>query len=106
MERRKTKWSLILTDKVMVQLQSLCVHAQKGCLSDIEASGGTGRNEALHRHVNPHFSHAGRIGIPLAYALLSVLLYTHNLKKVKPNYSLTRLIALCAELHHGEQSIP
>lgn len=68
---------------------------QRGCLSDIEPSGGTGHNEALHRHVNPNFSHAGRMGITLAYALLSILFYRHNMKKEKQetgNVILTRLI--------------
>ena len=38
-------------------------------------------NEALHRFINPHFTHAGRIGLPLAYALLTILLHIHNCKK-------------------------
>ena len=96
-----TKWKLaevngqyVLNEKVIVQLQSLRMHAKRGCLSDIVVSGGTGRNEALHRHVNPHFSHSGRMGITLAYALLSILLYTYNAKKEKnPENSLTGLIA-------------
>lgn len=83
----------ILTDKVMVQLQSLRIHMQRGCLSEIEPSGGTSQNEALHRHVNPNFSHAGRMGISLAYALLSILFYRCNMKKEKTSENLlTRLL--------------
>lgn len=77
----------------MVQLQSLCMHIQRGCLSDIESGGGTGYNEALHRHVNPHFSHSDRMGLSLAYSLLTLLLYKHNMKKELES-SLARLIGL------------
>lgn len=71
----------ILTEKVVVQLRLLRTHIERGCLSEIEPSGGTNYNEALHRLVNPHFSHAGRMGLPLAYALLTILLYNHNRNK-------------------------
>lgn len=71
----------ILSEKVMGQIHGLRVHIQRGCLSNIEPGGGTNYNEALHRHINPHFNHAGRMGLPLAYALLTILLYRHNSKK-------------------------
>ena len=54
------------------------VHITKGCLSQIDPGSGTNRNEALHRHVNPHFANKCRIGLPLALALLTILLYKHN----------------------------
>lgn len=71
----------ILTEKVMGRISALHVHIQHGCLSNIEPGGGTNYSEALHRHINPHFNHAGRMGLPLAYALLTILLYRHNSKK-------------------------
>ena len=50
-------------------------------MSNIEPGGGTNYNEALHRYINPHFTHAGRIGLPLAYALLTILLHVYNCRK-------------------------
>ncbi len=83
----------ILTDNVMEQLQSLCKHIRQGCLSGIEPSGGTGYNEALHRHINPYFSHAGRMGMSLALAILTIQIYRHNIKKGKQSHnSLERCI--------------
>ena len=83
----------ILTDKVMKQVINLRTHIECGCLSNIEPSGGTNYNEALHRHINPHFIHAGRMGLHLAYALLTILFYSHNCKKSNSLNSLTQLIA-------------
>ena len=71
----------ILTDKVLKQINALQTHIERGCLSQIEPGGGTSHNEALHQYINPHFNHAGRMGLPLAYALLTILLYRHNCKK-------------------------
>ena len=71
----------IITPKVMSQLAALRIHIQNGCLSNVEPSGGTNYNEALHRRINPHFTHAGRMGLPLAYVLLTILLYTYNCNK-------------------------
>ena len=70
-------WKLV-SPKTVHHLSSLKVHVRKGCLSNIEPGCGTNRNEVLHRHINPHFANKSRIGLPLAIALLTVLLYQHN----------------------------
>jgi hypothetical protein len=95
-----SKWSnaehngqKIIIEKVHKQINALRSHIERGCLSAIEPGGGTNYNEALHRHINPHFSHAGRIGLPLAYALLTVLLFVHNNKKEACETSLTKTLA-------------
>lgn len=92
LENFVTKWKnsehdgcKILTMKVLDQINALKVHIRRGCLSNIECNGGTNANEALHRVINPHFKHAGRIGLPLAFALLSVLFYNYNCKKLPKN---------------------
>ena len=72
----------ILTDKVMEQISLLKTHIMQGCLSHVEPGGGTNYNEALHCYINPYFNHAGRIGIPLAFAFLSILFYKYNCKKM------------------------
>ena len=71
----------ILAPKVVRQLHALRLHIKNDCLSNIEPGGGTNYNEALHRCINPHFNHAGRMGLPLAYAILTILLYAYNCKK-------------------------
>ena len=73
--------SSIITSKVATQVQLVQAHISHGCLSNIEPGGGTNYNEALHRYINPHFTHAGRIGLPLAYASLTVLLHMYNCRK-------------------------
>lgn len=98
----------ILTEKVMRQISALCVHIERGCLSNIEPGGGTNHNEALHRYINPHFNHAGRMGLPLAYALLTILLYRHNCKKESSStlaqslQQSSELTIQKAHLHHLE----
>ena len=83
----------ILTQKVMEQIELLLVHVKQGCLSNIDTGGGTNYNEALHRYINPHFNHAGRMGIPLAYAFLTILFYRYNCKKSSTNNSVLNMIA-------------
>jgi len=89
----------------MVQINALRVHIQQGCLSDIEPGGGTNFNEALHRHINSHFNHAGRMGLPLAYALLTILLYIHNCKKESPRDVLGLLIAAKLRVSNTESTV-
>jgi len=92
LENFMTKWldaeydgNKIITDKVRTQINALKLHIQRGCLSNIEVGGGTNLNEALHRCINPHFKHAGRIGLPLAFALLSILFYKYIVKNSSSN---------------------
>jgi hypothetical protein len=69
----------ILNEGSLSELSGLKVHIRKGCLSNIDEGCGTNRNEALHRHINPNFTNKCRIGLPLALALLAILLYRHNI---------------------------
>ena len=109
LENFVTKWEnsehdgcKILTMKVLDQINALKVHVRRGCLSNIECSGGTNANEALHRTINPHFKHAGRIGLPLAFALLSILFYNYNCKKMPKNST----TATSRSVAVGLESIP
>lgn len=72
-------WGLINAN-VMKEVSSLTLHINKHCLSDIPPRAGTNRNEALHRVLNSHFSRLSKIGLPLALALLTTILYQHNCK--------------------------
>ena len=70
----------ILSQPVLRELSALRVHIKKGCLSNISPGDGTNRNEVLHRHINPNFANKSRIGLPLALALITVLLFRHNVR--------------------------
>ena len=55
-----------------------------GCLSDIPPSGGTNRNEALHKILHKNISRQ-RIGVQLALALLGISFYIWNEKRSNPD---------------------
>ncbi len=73
------EWNII-TENTRKEVASLKKHVMKECLSEIPVGAGTSRNEAFHRVLNTHFGRLSRIGIPLALALLTVLIYQHNCK--------------------------
>lgn len=58
-------------------LENIKRHISAGCLSGIPPGGGTNRNERLHEHINSFFNRS-RIGILLAYALLTMIFHSHN----------------------------
>ena len=79
------KWATIdgtsvINDHIVKEVDHLLKHVRKGCLSGIPVGCGTNLNENLHRLLNSHFN-ASKIGIMLAYALLSILLFSHNNKQ-------------------------
>ena len=81
----------IINDNVHKEIIPLRLHITRGCLSNIPPGGGTNRNEALHKTINPHFRQS-RIGISLAVALISILLYHHNSKRGDDRASTTQKI--------------
>ena len=58
-------------------LKNVMNHIKLGCLSRIPPGGGTNKNERFHQHMKTFF-HRSKVGILLAYALLSVIIYHHN----------------------------
>lgn len=70
----------VLSTQALQQIAKLKVHIQKGCLADIPPSHGTERNECMHKHLR-HLVSRPRIGVRLATALLSTLLYIWNAKR-------------------------
>ena len=74
----------ILPKGAIEELSKLRAHMEKGCLSGIPPSGGTNRNEALHKTLRKIISRQ-RIGIQLALALLGITFYFWNEKKCLPN---------------------
>ncbi len=101
----------LITAKTIKEILALKVHITKGCLSHIDPGAGTNRNEALHvhRHVNPHFANKSRIGLPLALALLTILLYKHNCRiEEKITGNVARPIAMWKYQHKNsiQHNIP
>jgi hypothetical protein len=99
LNRFMSKWSGI-QDSIGMQLFSpetvkaterLKHHITCGCLSDIPPGGGTNRNERIHHHINGLFNKS-RIGIMLAYALLTVVLNSYNSSIQKRGQRITRPI--------------
>ena len=68
----------VLNDPALKEIGCLKVHISKRCLANIYPCCGTNRNENLHRHINPHFLNRSRMELPLALALITILLFHHN----------------------------
>ena len=62
------------------EIDNLKHHVIKGCLSGIPPSGGTNRNEAIHKSLNKSLKRS-RIGLELALAFLGLFFYKWNEKK-------------------------
>ena len=84
LDKFMTKWqqndhekATIFKPETVSALQRLRQHMQFGCLSGIPVGAGTNRNERLHQHLGNYFNRS-KIGVLLAYALLSVILHFHN----------------------------
>ena len=67
----------ILPCQTIEELNKLKTHIEKDCLSNIPPSGGTNRNEALHKTLRKNISRQ-RIGVQLALALLGISFYIWN----------------------------
>lgn len=99
------KWNIIQHDG-LVLLNSKAVHEvkehmRKGCLSNIGVGCGTNRNQALHRHINSFF-HQSRMSTILAYALIIVLLFSHNCSSSSESMfkKIVKPISSCIALQH------
>ena len=68
---------LLLPSSAVHEIEKLKGHVTKGCLSGIPPSGGTNRNEALHRTLNKSLKRS-RIGLELALAFLGLFFYKWN----------------------------
>ena len=80
----KRKWleaedsgTKLFRSETFTALKNIEAHIRSGCLSNIPPGGGTNKNERFHQHLNSFF-HRSRIGILLAYALLTVIIHAHN----------------------------
>jgi hypothetical protein len=71
----------IIPQVALEQIDKLLVHVRKGCLTGIEPSGGTSRNEGIHRVLNKTLKKS-RIGIQFALAILGIFFYKWNEKQL------------------------
>ena len=74
----------VLPSQAVEELNKLKKHVEKGCLSGIPPSGGTNRNEALHKTLRKNISRQ-RIGVQLALALLGISFFIWNEKRSPTN---------------------
>lgn len=71
----------LLSSSAVKEINNLKHHVIKGCLSAIPPSGGTNRNEAIHKSLNKSLKQS-RIGLELALAFLGLFFYKWNEKKI------------------------
>ena len=67
----------LFTLDTLQAIEKLKRHITAGCLSNIPPDGGTNRNERFHSHIKSYFNRS-RIGVLLAYALITVIIHSHN----------------------------
>ena len=85
----------LLKSDTLTAINNLKRHISSGCLSGIPPGAGTNRNERLHEHVNSFFNRS-RIGILLAYALLTTIFYSHNNATKLKGKNVVRPIVACS----------
>ena len=74
---RDIKGVHVFSSDTVGAIQKLKKHISAGCLSNIPPGGGTNRNERFHHHINS-ILHRSKVGILLAYALLTVVIHSYN----------------------------
>lgn len=96
MDRFIRKWSecelhgsKIMNEAALKETTLLKTHIKKGCLSELPTGAGTNRNERLHQYLRPHFSHT-RLGLSMALALMTILLYNYNCKVLEKKTGLVQ----------------
>lgn len=88
----------MLTKDSIEEIEKLQVHILKSCLSGITVGGGTNKNEAFHRYVRTFF-HKSRIGILLAYALMTTIISNFNNNDKQSRKNRLRSIRLSLQTH-------
>lgn len=67
----------VFTALTLPAIERLRKHIQKGCISNIPSGAGTNKNERFHHHINSLFCKS-KLGILMAYALLTVIIHGYN----------------------------
>ena len=88
LERLLFVWRDKLPKETLFQIENLRKHIQQGCLSDIPVGCGTEKNERLHRHLNRSLlCGVSKIGLELAVAVMTCVLYAWNCKRKEKKFS-------------------
>lgn len=93
-EATDSKGTKLFRPDTNTALSNIKQHIPNDCLSDIPPGGGTNKNERFREHLNSFF-HRSRIGILLAYALLTVVIHAHNASVKTHGNSVSRPITAC-----------
>ena len=67
----------VLSPAALKEINCILKHIDRGCFPRILPGRGTNRNERLHRELN-RVVHNTRLGVELAYALITCTFYKHN----------------------------
>ena len=81
----------VFTPPTFEAVRKLREHISAGCLSNIPPGGGTNRNERLHHHLNSLFTRT-KIGILLAYAMLTLVIHSYNSSERRHGRRITKSI--------------
>ena len=83
----------VFTSDTVEATKKLKHHISTGCISYIPPGAGTNRNECFHKQINSLFNRS-KMGILLAYALLTVLIHAHNSsEKIHGRFVIRPLVA-------------
>lgn len=102
---RDSKGNTVFTSETTTAINNLKKHIQSGCLSKIPPGAGTNRNERFHHHTNSLFNRS-KMGILLAYALLSVVIHAYNSVEKKHGQLVSKPIATAAFKPNEHSSVP
>ena len=89
----------VLPPSALREVNCILKHVHRGCLSNILPERGTNRNERLLRELNK-IVQSSRIGVELAYALVTCTFYQHNekIRAAKENRCAKPIIAKCSKV--------
>lgn len=86
-----SEWSTttIWTHETTAATKNLEKHISTGCLDHIPPGHGTNKNERFHRFLRSFFNRS-KIGVALAYALMTVLIHAHNSRTCEKGKRITK----------------
>ena len=89
----------VFTSETIPAIDRLNYHISSGCISNVPPGGGTNRKECFQHHIHSLFNRS-KMGILLAYALLTVVMYLHNSSKKIHGQVVSRLITASSFRRH------
>lgn len=85
------KWENHLLETSLKAIKNIRKHVLKGCCSKIPPGGGTNQNERLHKYLKRSLlGVANKISPELAIAILTLVFFTWNSKKIQMPKSISQ----------------